>query len=50
MPALAQKKTQGMDDLYFTMKFAWQKLGKYFAEVTSTMGIHFMSAHIYETC
>jgi len=22
MPALAQKKTQGMDDLYFTMKFA----------------------------
>ena len=39
MWALAKKKTQWMEDLYFTMMFAPQKLPKCYAEVTPTMGM-----------
>ena len=35
-----------MEDLVFTVKLAWQKLSKYYAEVTPTTGMLRMSAHI----
>jgi len=44
--ALAKKKTQWKEDLYFAVKFAWQKLSKYYAEVTPTTGMLLISAHI----
>jgi len=37
MPALPQKMTPWKDDLYFAVKFAGQKLFKYYTEVTPTM-------------
>jgi len=48
MPALATKKTQWNDDLYFAVKFARQKLSKYYSEVTPTNGLLHISAHIVD--
>ena len=46
MRALAKKKTQWKEDLFFAVKLAWQKLSKYYAEVTATTGMLLISAHI----
>jgi len=46
MWALAKKKTQWKEDLYFTVKFARQKVSKYYAEVTPTRGMLLISAHL----
>jgi len=46
MRVLARKKTQWKEDLYFAMKVAWQKLSKYYAELTPTTGLYLISAHI----
>ena len=48
MRALAKKKTQWKEDLYFAVKFARQKLSKYFTEVTPTTGMLLISAHILD--
>jgi len=48
MRALAKKKTQWKPNLYITMKFALQKLSKYYTEVTSTTGMLLISAHILD--
>ena len=48
MWALAKKKTQWTLDLFFAVKLAWQKLSKYYAEVTPTMGVLLISAHILD--
>jgi hypothetical protein len=44
--ALAKKKTQWREDLFIEVKFASQKRPIYYAEVTPTMGMHLISAHI----
>jgi len=46
--ASATKKTQWKEDLFFSMKLAQQKLSKYYAEVTRTMGTLLMSAQILD--
>jgi len=46
--ALAKKKTQWKEDLYFAVKFARQKLSKYYAEVTPMTGMLLISAHILD--
>jgi len=46
MGALAKKKTQWKNDLFFAVKLARQNLSKYYAEVTPTTGMHLISAHI----
>jgi len=46
MRALAKKKTPWKEDLFFTVKLARQKLSKYYAKVTPTMGKVLISAHI----
>jgi len=43
--ALAKKKTQWKEDLYLAVKFARQKLSKYYAEVTPTTGMLLIPAH-----
>jgi len=48
MRALAKKKTQWMEDLFFAVKFARQKLSKYYAEVTPTTGMLLISAQILD--
>jgi len=48
MWALAKKKTQWKQDLFFTVKLARQKLAKYFAKVTPMMGMLLISAHILD--
>jgi len=48
MRALAKKKTQSKEDLYFTVKVARQRLSKYYAEVTPTTGLLLISAHILD--
>ena len=48
MRALAKKKTQWKEDLFFAVKFAQQKLSKYYAEVTPTTGMLVISAHILD--
>jgi hypothetical protein len=45
--ALGRKKPPGMENLFFTMKLARQKLSKYDPEVTRTMGMILISAHIF---
>jgi len=42
----AKKKTKWMEDLYFAVKFADQKLSKYYTEVTPTTGLLVISADI----
>jgi hypothetical protein len=44
--ALAKKKTQWMEDLFFGVKLAREKLWKYYAEVTPTMSMIQIPAHI----
>jgi hypothetical protein len=46
MCALAKNKTQWKEDLFFAVKLARQKLFKYYAKVTPTTGMLFMSAHM----
>jgi len=46
--ALAKKKTQWKEDWYFAVTFARQKLSKYYAEVSPTMGMLLISAHILD--
>jgi len=48
MRALAKKKTQWKEDLYFAVKFARQKLFQYYTEVTPMTGMHFISAYILD--
>jgi len=48
MRALAKKKTQWKEDLFFAVKLARQKLSKYYAEVTPTTGMLLISAHILD--
>jgi len=43
MRALAKKKTQWKEDLFFAVKLARQKLSKYYAEVTPTTGMLLIS-------
>jgi len=49
MRALAKKKTQWKEDLYFAVKFARQKLSKFYAEVTPTTGMLGISAHTLDS-
>ena len=46
MRALAKKKTKWREDLFFAVNLARQKLSKYYAEVTPTTGMLFISAHM----
>jgi len=48
MHASAKKKTPWMEDMYFAMKIAQQKLSKDYAEVTPMMGMLLISAHIID--
>jgi len=48
MRALAKKKTQRKEDLFFAMKLARRKLSKYYAEVTPWTGMLPISAHILD--
>jgi hypothetical protein len=48
MRALAKKKTQRKEDLFLAVKLARQKLSKYHAEVTPTMGMVLIFAHILD--
>jgi len=48
MKASAKKKTPWNADLFFAVKLAQQKLSKYYAEVTPTMGMLLISAHILD--
>jgi len=48
MRALAKKKTQWKDDLFFAVKLAWQKISKYYAEVTPTTGMLLISTQILD--
>jgi len=45
MRGLAKKKAQWKEDLFFAMKFTWQKLSKNYTEVTPTTGVLRISAH-----
>jgi hypothetical protein len=46
MQALAKKMTQWNEDLYFAVKFAQQKLCKYYTEGTPMTCMVLMSGHI----
>jgi len=46
--ALAKKKTKWTEDSYFTVKFAQQKLTKYFAEVSPTTAMLYISAQFVD--
>jgi hypothetical protein len=48
MRALAKKKTQWKEDIFFAVKCAWQKLSKFYTEVTPTAGMLLISAHILD--
>jgi len=48
MRALAKKKTQRKEDLFFAVKLARQKLSKYYAEVTTWTGMLPISANILD--
>jgi hypothetical protein len=48
MRALAQKKTPWKEGLFVAMKFAWQKLSKYYTEVTPITSRLHMSKHIFD--
>jgi len=49
MRALAKMKTPWNGDLIFAVKFARQKLSKYYAEVTPTTGLLLISAHMLDS-
>jgi hypothetical protein len=44
--ALVKKQAEWKEDLFVDLKFAWQKLSKYYAEVTPMMCMFPISAHI----
>jgi len=46
MRVFAKNKIQWTEDLYFTVNVGWLKLSKYSAEVTPTMGLLLITAHI----
>ena len=46
MRALAKKKIRWKEDLFFAVKLAWERLSKYYADVTPTMGMLLISALI----
>jgi len=46
MRALGKKTTQWKEDLYLAVKFARQKISRYYVEVTPTTGMLLNSAHI----
>jgi hypothetical protein len=48
MCALAKKKTQWKEDLFFAVKLTRQKLSKNYAEVTPMTGMLLISAHILD--
>jgi hypothetical protein len=48
MWALAKKKSQWKEYLYFTVEFVRQKLSKYHSKVTPTTFLHLTSAHIMD--
>jgi hypothetical protein len=48
MRALARKKTQQKEEVFFAVKLAQQKLSKYYAEGTPTTGMVPISAHILD--
>jgi len=48
MRALAKKKTQWKEDLFFAVILARHKLSKYYTEVTPTMGMLLISALILD--
>ena len=48
MRTLDMKKTQWKEDLFFAAKLAWQKLSKYYTEVTPIMGMLLISANILD--
>jgi len=48
MRALAKKKTQWKEDLFFAVKLARQKLSKYYADMTPTTGMLLISAQILD--
>jgi len=48
MRALAKKKTPWKEDMFFAVKLVRQQLSKYYAEVTPTMGMLMISAHILD--
>jgi len=48
MRALAKKKTQWKEDLFFAVKCARQKLSKYYTEVTPATGMLLIAAHILD--
>jgi len=46
--ALAEMKTQWTEDLFFAVKLAWQKLTKYYAEMTPMTGMLLIAAQIFD--
>jgi hypothetical protein len=48
MRVFAKKKTQWKKHLFLAMKCEWQKLSKYYTEVTPTTGLHLISVHILD--
>jgi hypothetical protein len=48
MRALAKKKTQWKEDLFFAVKIARQRISKYYTEVTPTTRMLLISAHILD--
>jgi len=48
MQALAKKRTQWKEELFFAVKLARQKLSKYYADVTPTTGMLMISAQILD--
>jgi len=48
MRVWAKKMTPGKEAVYFAGKLTSQKLSKYYAEVTPTMGMHRISVHILD--
>jgi hypothetical protein len=48
MRALATKKSQWKEDLFFAVKCTRQKLSKYYTEVTPTTGMLLITAHIFD--
>jgi len=49
MRALVHIQTPWIEDLFFAVKLAWQKLSKYYAEVTPTRGRLLISANILDS-
>jgi len=48
MQALAKKKTQWKEDLFFAVRLARQMFSKYYTEVTPTTSMLLISTHIFD--